>query len=471
MKKIRVRHLSDVYGIARGAAPSAWRTQRRESKHSVIPLQDVTRLQAGHNATQSWIALKSSARVRRRINLMTTAVIKWIWNYAKYVLRFRAPFPTYEKLQKQGGKESPIHYNGMIEMEGSTIALAGDWGSGTYSAYQVANRIRSLDPDYTIHLGDVYYSGTKSEFDNYFLPDDAWSRGKKGTFALNGNHEMYSGGRAYFSALKQEPLAYVIKGQSKVRPQTVSYFCLQNDYWRILAIDTGYFSKSFPVLELFDTYLIKLHRAIQKWMKEVVFKDPNDRRPVILLSHHEWFSAFDSEYRRMAKPLLPYLDQVLLWFWGHEHRFSGYAPFGFGDGPKVRARCIGHGGIPFDIAYPQKHRNLVFSDERISAESTNYVDAKQQLGYCGFALLKFDGPILTVLYYDERQDSEPLLKEIWKWDKDLGTAKGEVEGGELLSKYEDGYPKVPPKRVVGNQAGEHRLKELGGKWQMLQGKA
>jgi hypothetical protein len=41
----------------------------------------------------------------------------------------------------------------------------------------------------------------------------------------------------------------------------------------------------------------------------------------------------------------------------------------------------------------------------------------------------------------------------------------------LLAKYEDGYPKVPPKRVVGDQACEHRLKALGGTWQSPPGKA
>ena len=281
---------------------------------------------------------------------------------------------------------------------------------------------------------------------------------------------MYSGGRPYFGALKA--LTHVINGQREAQPQDVSYFCLQNDCWRILAIDTGYYAKSFPVLELFDTHLIKLHGAIRTWLKEVVFKDPDDRRPVILLSHHEWFSAYDSEYKRMGKQMAPYLDRVLLWFWGHEHRFSGYAPFGFGDSPKVRARCIGHGGVPFDIAYPERHRGLVFSDERISAESTNRVHAKQQLGYCGFAFLKFVGPKLTVSYYDERKNSDPLLKETWIWNKESGTAKGEVEGGSQLAKYEDEYeyPKVPPKRV-GDPGGKVRLKALGGMWRSPLGAA
>lgn len=451
MADIRTRKLADVHGVRRGAGSSAWRTHRHRPAMLPITL---------------------AARVRSRFVLLTTDLLAWGWNYFRYIFRPRCRFVTYEDLSRRHGTESakdPVHrHTGIIGMEGSTIALAGDWGSGTDSAYRVADRIRRLAPDYTIHLGDVYYSGTESEFGEYFLPAEAWPRGAKGTFALNGNHEMYSGGRAYFRSLTREPMTHMVKGDR--RPQNASYFCLENDHWRILAIDTGYYSKSFPVLELFDTYLIRLHKAIQTWLREVVFADPDDRRPVLLLSHHEWFSAYDSEYTRMGSQIAPYLDRVLLWFWGHEHRFTGYAPFGLGDGPKVRARCIGHGGIPFDIAYPHRHRNLVFSDERISAGSTNAINAKQQLGYCGFAFLKFSGPKLTVSYYDEGEDSAPLLEETWTCDKVAGIANGEVSGGSLLAKYEDGDPGVPPRRVA-DPAGENRLKALGGTWRYRSGRA
>lgn len=440
MKRKRVlRHPADVHGVGRGAASSAWRTHAQTGR---VPWEEL-RLQG---------AAETKASLRSRLLLLTSNVLAWAWNYTRYVFRRRyRPFPTWEADDSQG----------LIEMEGSTVALAGDWGSGTYSAYRVADRIRELEPDYTVHLGDVYYSGTREEFDKYFLPEDAWPEGRKGTFALNGNHEMYSGGRAYFEALKTEKLSYEVGGVR--RPQTVSYFCLQNEHWRVLGIDTAYYARRFPFLELVDTHLIKLHRAIETWLEEVVFSDAADRRPVILLSHHEWFSSYDSEYKRMGTQLSPYLDRVLLWLWGHEHRFSGYGPHGLDGGPPVRARCIGHGGIPFDIDYPERHRNLVFSDERISAESTNYVDAKQQLGYCGFALLKFEGPKLTIAYYDEREGSDSLLEETWIRDPESGTAHGEVEGGSLLAKYKDGYPRVPPKRVP-DAHGAERLEALGGTW-------
>lgn len=472
-----VRDLGDVHGVARGAASSTWRSHQR-TKTDRVPWAALTRA-ARPGAPE--VRLKTAKRVtapdatlRSRLALLTSNILAWGLNYARYVLRPRfRPFPTY--------KAPPEASPGIIKMKDGavTVALAGDWGSGTYSAYRVADRItKEFTADYTIHLGDVYYSGTGSEFEDYFMPEDAWPEGTMGTFALNGNHEMYSGGRAYFRALRQKTrpifnergekvgekpgkLTYKVKDRPEPVPQEVSYFCLENDHWRIVAIDTGYYARSFPFLELFDTHLIRLHAKMRRWLNQVVFKDPSDRRPVILLSHHEWFSAYDSEYTRMGKQLVPYLDRVLLWFWGHEHRFSCYAPFGLAEnGPQVRARCIGHGGVPFDIAYPKRHRRLVCSDERISSESTNYVDAKQQLGFCGFALLRLAGPTLSVEYYDEREESASLLKETWSWDSASGTATGTVEGGEALAKYKDGYPKVPPKRVDDLE----RVSALGGTW-------
>ncbi|MGH8620913.1 MAG: metallophosphoesterase family protein [Burkholderiales bacterium] len=472
-----VRHLGDVHGVARGAASSAWRTHRQtesvqehwaDPTRAAKPGAPAVRFEAAARVTEP------GATLRSRFKLLTINVLAWGWNYARYVLRPRfRPFPTYQA--------TPERSPGIIKMKRGpvTLALAGDWGSGTYSAYRVADRITTeFQADYTIHLGDVYYSGTGREFEDYFMPEDAWPEGTMGTFALNGNHEMYSGGKAYFHALRQKTrplfnekgeqvgekpgkLTYAVEGQPERLPQDVSYFCLENDHWRVVALDTGYYAKTFPFLELFDTQLIKLHSAIRQWLKQVVFADPTDRRPVILLSHHEWFSAYDSEYTRMGKQVAPYLDRVLLWFWGHEHRFSAYAPFGLdANGAQVRARCIGHGGIPFDIAYPKRHRRLVCSDERISSESTNYVDAEQQLGFCGFALLRFDGPTLSVAYYDERQGSAPLLEETWSREARTGTATGAVTGGAALAKYRDGYPKVPPKRVDDLD----RINALGGTW-------
>lgn len=385
------RTLGEVRGTPRSASRSLWRTHREPAP----PPEPVP----------------PARRRRSSIVLLTQAVFKWLWNYVKYVFRPRRPFATY----------APGSSLGIYPMDDRClIALAADWGSGTESAYRVGKLIADARPDCTIHMGDVYYSGTEREFNDYFLPTDAWPRGARRTFALNGNHEMYSGGDGYFGAALP------------ALNQEASYFCLENANWRVVALDTGYYAKTFPFLELFDTNLIKLHRATRTWLEDVVFRDRADRRPAVLLTHHNWFSAFDSEYRRIGRQLAPYLSRVVLWFWGHEHRFAGYAPFGF-DGGTVRARCIGHGGMPIELGKaPRRERGLVFSDERVDPRATAEVGGEDQLGYCGFAMLRFDGPTLSVRYLDDT--GAELLEERWTIEAP-DTLRGSVSGGAELKTF------------------------------------
>ena len=49
------------------------------------------------------------------------------------------------------------------------IALAGDWGTGTDEAAEVAALIEAWRPHYSIHLGDVYYVGDPAEVGANFL--------------------------------------------------------------------------------------------------------------------------------------------------------------------------------------------------------------------------------------------------------------------------------------------------------------
>ncbi len=365
-------------------------------------------MEALHNLRRS--AAQSLWRSHRAAGLLLTKqVFAWLWNYLKVVFTLRESFRTYP--QPTAHDPRP----GVFTIPDScSLALAADWGTGTDSAYAVGDAIRALAPDVTVHLGDVYYSGTEEEFRQYFLAKDGWPRGKRATYALNGNHDMYSGGTGYFRLALPD------------LDQKTSYLCLENAHWRIVGLDTGYYAKSFPFLELIVNF-IKLHRATVRWLETVVFADRADRRPVILLTHHQWFSAFDSEYSRIGRQLSPYLDQVLLWFWGHEHRFAGYAPFGFG-GKRVRARCIGHGGMPIELGGKIKHpdRPLVFSDQR----ETRVIDGNP-IGSCGFAVLRLAGPELRVEYYDEA--SLKLLEE--HWQPGPAGLTGSVSLGERLKQY------------------------------------
>src|SRR5690348_12779607 len=84
------------------------------------------------------------------------------------------------------------------------ISIAGDWGTGTKEADRVAECIRQFNPDFTIHLGDVYYVGDVDEIQENCLGRSnsgykgvIWPDGAVGKFSLNSNHEMYANGNGY----------------------------------------------------------------------------------------------------------------------------------------------------------------------------------------------------------------------------------------------------------------------------------
>ncbi len=51
------------------------------------------------------------------------------------------------------------------------VAIVGDWGTGQPEAKKVLEQIARKQPDVVIHLGDVYYSATDFEVENYFFQD------------------------------------------------------------------------------------------------------------------------------------------------------------------------------------------------------------------------------------------------------------------------------------------------------------
>jgi Calcineurin-like phosphoesterase len=334
---------------------------------------------------------------REPAGFLMKSVREWAAHYFSVAFSHRHPFRTYA---------APAATNpGIFELPGEcAVALAGDWGTGTGPAEDVARRIQTHDPQVTIHLGDVYYSGTPSEFRDYFL--SSWPRGSLRTMLLNANHEMYSGGYGYFG------LALPDVGQE------ASYFCLENDHWRIVGVDTGYFARHFPLLEFLLKGLTRLPDENVAWLEDVVFRNRSDRRPVILLSHHAWFSAFDTEYGGVGRSVSPFLDRVLLWLWAHEHRFAGYGRDRLGDDLPVRARCIGHGGMPIELKdRPKRKRNLVFYDARAVGRVKG-----DPVGACGYAVIEFAGPKLTIQYGD--QFGATLLVE--EWDRTSDGARGRI---------------------------------------------
>src|SRR5262249_44219060 len=83
------------------------------------------------------------------------------------------------------------------------IAVFGDWGTGLYGAPIIRDTIvKKLSRcDVVLHLGDTYYSGANDEIQERLIDDRPLRGGATINRALNGNHEMYSGGVGYFAAL------------------------------------------------------------------------------------------------------------------------------------------------------------------------------------------------------------------------------------------------------------------------------
>src|SRR5262249_26109517 len=151
----------------------------------------------------------------------------------------------------------------------ANLALLGDWGTGMYGAPESARSIENYAQGYQIrlHLGDVYYSGNKDEVKKRFL--DIWPKNKTGNEinrACNSNHEMYTGGHAYF-------------GQTlNAFKQSASYFALENDHWILAGLDTGYKEKD-------------LKGKQDEWLSDLV--NNSQGRRILLFSHHQPFSPFD----------------------------------------------------------------------------------------------------------------------------------------------------------------------------------
>ena len=110
------------------------------------------------------------------------------------------------------------------ENTAQTIAICSDWATDTAESVAIAKQMGTHDPDFTIHVGDTYYVGSPEETRSNFTDStSAWVRGKRGSFALLGNHEMYARGVAFFKYLLK---TLGIKGQQRAlrRPEKLALF-------------------------------------------------------------------------------------------------------------------------------------------------------------------------------------------------------------------------------------------------------
>lgn len=269
------------------------------------------------------------------------------------------------------------------------LVLVGDWGSGIPRAQKVATAMRVMVQQgwdenrdvHVIHLGDVYYSGWEYEYKNRFLtywPVKASEASKAGSWCLNGNHDMYSGGHAYFDTLLADP-RFEPQGQA-------SFFRLYNADWQLFGLDTAW-----------DDNGLKDPQA--GWVLKQLADNP---QKAILMMHHQLFSAYENGPdvgRVMKEKLAPALnaDRICAAFWGHEHRCVLYDP-----AQHIKyGRLIGHGGVPVYMTH-------AIGDPYPSPANYEYRryigSGLEHWALFGFAVLDFNGPTINVRYFDEDGD-------------------------------------------------------------------
>lgn len=248
------------------------------------------------------------------------------------------------------------------------LAIVGDWGTGPFevnaASSKIANLVAKAKPDFSIHLGDVYYAGTNEQEQNNMRD---WPQGMRGSFTLNSNHEMYNGAFGYFAELARNfPLQ-----------NGCSYFALENDDWLVIGLDTAYFSSCASM------YMDGVLDAGQlAWLAQL----PKDKR-LLVLSHHEAYSALGDG----KTTLYQQVEQALgrepdYWYWGHLHNGICYQTIG-----NFRGRCVGHGAIPYGVASEfQGDERVVWYETELAGDS-NYPERVLN----GYALISLDGAGLS----------------------------------------------------------------------------
>jgi len=303
--------------------------------------------------------------------------------------------------------------------EAVTIVLLGDWGGDNPAARSVADIVRKHRPAMGIHLGDIYYGGIKAECDAFLrlwpfhvdisAPDSAIILGS--SLALNGNHEMYSGGESYFNTVLP---AF---GQ----PQ--SFFCLENQHWRIIGLDTAYAGGHLKPSGLDDP-------IITQWDWLIALLKNGPKRANIFLTHHQPVSAHSTEWND-SQALRGEIDELLAiegveenaifgWFFGHEHRCALYQDTAL----KYNARLIGNGCIPHEV-----QREKVADPGCTPVEFFNKKETfpGSNTAVSPFAELRFAGSDLIINY--RNQDNTVWGTE--RWD----ALKGRL-GGDKFTEYD-----------------------------------
>lgn len=279
----------------------------------------------------------------------------------------------------------------------ATLGIVADWGTGEPEALEVLRQVNAHNPQVAIHLGDIYYAGTAYEVENYFL--QPWRNILEPetsgilSLALPGNHDLYAGGKPFYDLIDK------LAAMNKLTDKPASYFCLRNDYWQLIGLDTALHDRIIGGVT-------RLEESEVEWLTDKI-RNAAGRR-TILLSHHQLFSSNDqfagkSYNETLYNQLKPLLPQVDLWLWGHEHDlviFGEYMTL-------KRGRCIGGSAFPVgNFEMPKTHANadVPYNQQVELGKGSAFYQ------HC-YTILKLDKASATVAYYEDTDGGKLLFQE------------------------------------------------------------
>lgn len=270
-----------------------------------------------------------------------------------------------------------------------TFAIAGDWGTGNFApepspSTKIGAQIANLKtpPDFTIHLGDVYYAGTDSQEKGNFV--NIWPSGAAGAFTLNSNHEMYSGAKPYFNDAI---------GNAKFHLQSpYSFFALENTNWIVVGLDSAYFADEL------GAYLdgsIGTGNPGAAGQLALLADVASRGKKVIVLTHHNGLAEDGSATTTLWNQVMarfPAGSAPAYWYWGHVHAGIVYQPRN-----GVQCRCTGHAALPWGLATELQNNDQVVWFEKRNADDPS--DPVRVLN--GFTVMQLSGASLSEMFYDE----------------------------------------------------------------------
>ncbi len=316
--------------------------------------------------------------------------VEWLPSVVDYVLNVLDPARIRPFLPppKAGALTAP--YLKALVMNGHSvrIALVGDWGTGPYNAggYDpatlVMETISALNPDYLIHLGDVYYEGTSVQEMTNFL--NSWPKlPAERSFTLNSNHEMYSGAHGYFD----RALCRVGAPTPFIHQNGYSYFALTSPALTIVGLDTAYFDDS-------AMYMEGGLGSPEEDPQYEFLRAAAHRGQLILLTHQRPMSVDGARPARLWEQVALVVPpkKIALWYCGHTHLGIAYASTSSLGG--VRAGCTGHGAVP--MGFPRS----LCGNSNIAWFAHEPVDGAGNRIRNGFAMLTLsdNGDILEEFY-------------------------------------------------------------------------